>query len=330
MSRICYRIYPSLLDKFQSYLDSDIEAESFWNIDSETGEMKKSPDEITAANEQALLDAINRVPHEPIEAADKGTCFNEIVDCLVEHRKSSREDIVIKTVPIVIQEGAIDNFGKPLYYDEYPTGEKCILATLNGFEFRFDIGLCREAAAYFKDAVPQHLCKAVISTAYGDVELYGYADEIVRDKVFDIKTTSSYQFGKFERAWQKFVYPWCLVESGEMPEVSSFEYTVFVLSKPTSKSPFITGKMYREEYTYDHEQAGIQLRSILERFIEWLEAHREEITDRKIFGGEDVPDKQRPEGLDNPDAENCPEDGGKGVDNGQQAETCGHPHPGAE
>ena len=162
------------------------------------------------------------------------------------------------------------------------------------------------------------------------MELYGYADEIVRDKVFDIKTTSSYQFGKFERAWQKFVYPWCLVESGEMPEVSSFEYTVFVLSKPTSKSPFITGKMYREEYTYDHEQAGIQLRSILERFIEWLEAHREEITDRKIFGGEDVPDKQRPEGLDNPDAENCPEDGGKRVNNGQQEETCGHPHPGAE
>lgn len=346
MSRICYRVYPSLLDKFQSYLDSDIEAESFWNIDSETGEMKKSPDEITAANEQALLDAINRVPHEPIEAADKGTCFNEIVDCLVEHRESSRKEVSISRIPDLYD--VCDRFcGKRnCDYKWNPKIQECIsayenasrnkvktagiLATLNGFEFRFDIGLCREAAAYFKDAVPQHLCKAVISTAYGDVELYGYADEIVRDKVFDIKTTSSYQFGKFERAWQKFVYPWCLVESGEMHEVSSFEYTVFVLSKPTSKSPFITGKMYREEYTYDHEQAGIQLRSILERFIEWLEAHREEITDRKIFGGEDVPDKQRPEGLDNPDAENCPEDGGKSVDNGQQEETCGHPHPGAE
>ena len=216
MSRICYRVYPSLLDKFQSYLDSDIEAESFWNIDSETGEMKKSPDEITAANEQALLDTINRVPHEPIEAADKGTCFNEIVDCLVEHRESSRKEVSISRIPDLYD--VCDRFcGKRnCDYKWNPKNQECIsayenasrnkvktvgiLATLNGFEFRFDIGLCREAAAYFKDAVPQHLCKAVISTAYGDVELYGYADEIVRDKVFDIKTTSSYQFGKFERA----------------------------------------------------------------------------------------------------------------------------------
>lgn len=304
MSSVRYRIYPSLLDRFQAFLDSDEESEGFRNLDGETGEMKRTAEEIAEARERELLDAINRVPHEPIEAADRGTCFNEIVDCLVENRGSSREDVSINRMPHLYD--VCDRFcgKKNCDYRWDGNEEKCrraydnalrnnaivqgVVATLHDFEFCFDIGLCREAAAYFRGAVPQHFCRAVMATAYGDVELYGYADEIVRDKVYDIKTTSSYQFGKFERAWQKDVYPWCLVESGEMRRVSSFEYTVFVLSRPTSRSPLITGKMYREEYTYDHSAAGERLRAFLERFIEWLESRRDMITDRKIFGGDNT------------------------------------------
>lgn len=282
MNDIRYRIYPSLLDKFQSYLDSDIEAESFWNIDSETGEMKKTPDEIAAANEQALLDTINRVPHEPIEAADKGTCFNEIVDCLISRKNTEREDISIES-------GALDEQGAfvPNSSEVNATGPDVIRAQMDGFVFLFDTEACKEAARYFgRQAIPQHFCKGVITTAYGDVELYGYADEIVRDKVYDIKTTSAYQFGKFERAWQKDVYPYCLVASGEMKSVSEFEYTVFQLTKPSARNPVIGAKMYAEAYTYDHTESEKRLRSFLERFIEWLEANRERITDEKIFNGQ--------------------------------------------
>ena len=282
MNDIRYRIYPSLLDKFQSYLDSDIEAESFWNIDSETEEMKKTPDEIAAANEQALLDTINRVPHEPIEAADKGTCFNEIVDCLISRKNTEREDISIES-------GALDEQGAfvPNSSEVNATGPDVIRAQMDGFVFLFDTEACKEAARYFgRQAIPQHFCKGVITTAYGDVELYGYADEIVRDKVYDIKTTSAYQFGKFERAWQKDVYPYCLVASGEMKSVSEFEYTVFQLTKPSARNPVIGAKMYAEAYTYDHTESEKRLRSFLERFIEWLEANRERITDEKIFNGQ--------------------------------------------
>ena len=35
-----YRMYPSLLDKFEAYLRVDEEVESFFNIDNETGEYK--------------------------------------------------------------------------------------------------------------------------------------------------------------------------------------------------------------------------------------------------------------------------------------------------
>ena len=43
-----YRFYPSLLDKFEQYLRADEQVESFWNVDNETGEYKKSPEEIEA------------------------------------------------------------------------------------------------------------------------------------------------------------------------------------------------------------------------------------------------------------------------------------------
>lgn len=256
-----YRIYPSLLDKFQKLIDSDIEADSFLNIN-EDGVQKLTADEIYDKHEQELIDIINRVPKPPIEAADKGTCFNEIVDCIIEGRKSSREDVSIKTI-------------------KEPTPH--ILAEMNGFTFRFDISLCKELANYFKGAICQHMCTGVISTEYGDVELYGYADEIIKDKVFDIKTTSSYDFGKFEKSWQKDLYPYCLVESGECTSISEFEYTVVKLKGGTQKTPIITGDVYKEVYTYNHERSRIRLKQILERFIEWIETKKDKITDKKIF-----------------------------------------------
>lgn len=308
-----YRIYPSLLDKFQSYLDADRALEEPWNKVSESslpmhpgcevGDYIKTLDEIADGLQQELLDAINRVPHEPIEAADKGTCFNEILDCLIENRKPKREDLTVESLPdpyLVCQDycSAKDcdyrlgdhGDGCTAAIDRAKAGKcpaKAIRATLNGFTFDFDVTLCREAAARLDGALPQHLCKGYIDTKYGTVELNGYSDYIQLDKIIDIKTTGQYSFGKFERAWQKDVYPYCLVSSGECKKVTSFEYSVYVLNK---KPPF-TGARYSEEYTYDHAAATERLRKMLEQFIGWLEEHREQITDTKIFGG-DVRDKQ--------------------------------------
>ena len=271
-----YRFSPSLLNAFQRYLDSDIDADDFMNIDRETGEQRLTADEIAASRERDLLDQINHVEGEPSEAADKGTCFNEIVDCLIEKRKSSREDVTIKTV-FVDEKGNVfeqDNGGL----------EKAIMAQMDGFTFLYDIDTCKQAAAYYANAIPQQFCKAVINTCYGDVELYGYIDYIQRDKVKDMKTTKSYSFGKYENGWQKEVYTYCLVESGDMPSVSSFEYTVFVWSGGSSRTPLLTTKMYQEEYTYNHEKTTARLRQMCERFIEWVELHRSEITFKKIFG----------------------------------------------
>ena len=46
MSQLRYRIYPSLLDKFDVYLRAVEEAESYFNVVRVTGEYKRSPVDI--------------------------------------------------------------------------------------------------------------------------------------------------------------------------------------------------------------------------------------------------------------------------------------------
>lgn len=65
-----YRIYPSLLDRFNEYRYIDAAIEKPWNAD-------KTPSDVEAEIERGLLDAINRVPFES-EAAERGTCFNNL------------------------------------------------------------------------------------------------------------------------------------------------------------------------------------------------------------------------------------------------------------
>lgn len=262
MSNIRYKIYPSLLDKFQSFLDTDIAVEEWWNLDSE-GEYRETADEMSDRLEKELLDAVNRVPHEPIEAADKGTCFNEIIDCLVAHRKCEYEGMDVQSGEVA--------------------GNRVITAKLNGFTFHYDAELCKTTAKCFANAISQHRCEAVLATKYGDVELYGYADEIMGDVVYDIKTTGRYDFGKYAKGWQKHVYPYCLVESGEVKDVQAFVYDVYVWKGGSSRTPVLTAMWYPELYKYDHQKSTVALKNMCERFIEWLEAHREQITDKKIF-----------------------------------------------
>lgn len=270
MSNYCYKIYPSLLDSFEQYLRAEEEAESFFNIDNETGEYKKSPEQIEQELKQSLIDSINRVPFAN-EAVDKGTAFNEIIDCCVHCRKHVESE----RNPYSI----IGDKETNIIQASFPESE-----LLPAHHFLFDRKWCIEQADYFKGASSQIYVEAPINTRYGKTLLYGFVDEIIKDIVYDIKTTSSYQFGKYEHKWQRHVYPYCLIESGMMSNISGFEYTVFVLKGGTSRTPLISGTRYPEYYSYNHAQTVKVLTNHVERFIEFLEANRELITNEKIFG----------------------------------------------
>ena len=268
MSKPKFRITPSLLNKWQDLVDSDKHWEEFYG---NSDEPSISSEDYYKKCEQELLDALNRVPFVS-EAASKGTALNELVDCIVDNRKQ-RDDMVVERV-----------------YQQDSCEERNLVglrAELDGFSFLFDIGLVRELADYFKEAICQHRCEAVMDTAFGPVILYGDADYIRQDVVYDLKSTSRYSaYGKFSDGWQKDLYPWALIESGEVTSVSGFEYTIVPLSGGSSTTPLITGEIKTEWYDYSHGVATRRLRQVLEAFIPWIEDHRHLITHKRIFNEE--------------------------------------------
>ena len=288
MSDFAYRLYPSLLDKFQSFVD--LSAEDYFyhdekgrwhkNYNESTGELHYTDEEVYELAKQDLINSINRV-RSVSEAASKGTAFNELVDALINNKKSE----VLKT--------------KKVYYDvngnfvrtDFPLNQEGfklvgVQAEIDGFAFIFDINLIKEAAGYLKGSMSQVHTSASVNTCYGKVELYGYIDELRQNKVYDLKTTKKYEFGKYQKYWQRHVYPYCLIESGECTEIESFEFTCYQLSGGTEKQSLIKGKKYPEVYNYNHEQSKALIKAQCERFIEFLEENREFITDKKVFGGE--------------------------------------------
>ena len=307
-----YRFYPTLLDAFTKYLTTGAEdafyqdEEGKWhkNYNEMEGTFQYSQEEVDALLLQELLDKINRKPHEPSEAASKGTIFNEIVDCINAGHGTENKDYFIASArgfedfakkvfganltyvngePRVAGE---DDLGmlQPYYELIAKIGKPFVYGSIDGFEFYFDKQLCKDAAEYFNGALSQHFTSADIETDYGTVNLYGYVDELIKNKAYDIKTTKSFTFGNYQKYWQRHVYPYCLIESKDCTEIKSFEFSVFQLKGGTSRTPLITGDFYREIYDYDHEQSKAMIRQHCERFIEFLEEHRHLITDTKIFG----------------------------------------------
>ena len=154
---------------------------------------------------------------------------------------------------------------------------------LDGFDFYFDANFCKQIAGYFKGALPQYYTEALLPCRYGTVRLYGWIDELCKDVVKDIKTTKRYEFGNYAHYWQRHVYPYCLIESGDCKTIKGFEFTVVKWAGGTKYNPVISGEMYKEYYTYDHCESSALIRQECERFIEFLESHKERITNNKIF-----------------------------------------------
>lgn len=249
-----YRIYATLLDAFMQLERAEVVWEKYYGFSQEP---PCTPEEFREKLEKELIDRVNRVPFES-EAADRGTAFNEVVDALIENRK-------------------------PKFMDVERTTDLQYLVKFNGHEFKFPIQLCVDMAVMYRDALTQRRVSGVMSTGYGDVELYGVIDELMPMAVHDIKTTGSYSMGKYKYNNQHLVYPWALRMMGV--DITTFHYDVVELGKPR-KDGTCSVERFRETYVYDHERDEKVLRDRVEDFVAWLEMHRGEITDKKIFGGE--------------------------------------------
>lgn len=244
-----YRIYATILDSFHNYVNSDIIYNRYW------GWSENPPcteDEFQQKQFQELIDRINRKPFDS-EKADKGTCFNELIDALIENR-----------------------FTREMWVSE---DEGNYLVCYKERTFSFPITLCHEFTNYFNGALTQQRVEAILPTDFGDILIYGVIDELMPTSIHDIKTTSSYSVGKFKANSQHLVYPYALMQSGS--DVRTFEYNIVEFNK----GGYVVNT-YTEPYVFKPERDIPILTNRCEEFIRFLEENRELITDKKIFGYE--------------------------------------------
>jgi hypothetical protein len=239
-----------LLDAFQGWLSSSEIYNDYWGFSEDP---KKTEEEFEKEQFQSLINRINRVPMlwEDSEAADRGTAFNEVVDCVMANCKS--EKMVLSSNK---EAGTIS-------------------AEYNKRNFIFPFALIKEFSEYFKGGVSQVYTDGFLTTKYGDVQLYGYIDELLPLSVHDIKTTGKYKAGKFRNNWQHIVYPFCLNQSGN--KVNQFEYNVAVLGANN------TYQTFTEHYHYRPEAHDTLLINHIEHFINFIEINKNLITDKKLF-----------------------------------------------
>lgn len=269
-SKVDYQIYATLLDGFSGYMNSDLIWERYWGWSENP---PHTPEEFREQQFKSFIDRINRVPLDS-EAADKGTAFNEIIDCLIENRDSDKVDI--RPVYEQIVTGQVDNCDPDERCADVEFTDKIVAyeATYNGRTFCFDVNLCREFANYYKGAVTQQLVEGFLETEFGTVRLYGYLDELMPQSVHDIKTTGSYSVGKFKDHAQHLVYPFCLQQNGIM--IDMFEYNVAEINK------YGKWNTYTETYQYKPERDIPILKKWVEDLIRFLNANKHLITDTKI------------------------------------------------
>ena len=245
-----FKFFATLLDAFTSYLRSDAIYERYWGFSENP---PHTPDEFKEQQYQSLIDTINRVPFDS-ESADKGTAFNEIIDCMIENRKSDK--VQVERLLSDVVDGSQTLVG--------------LRAIYNNRQFDFPISLCREFANYYKGALTQQYVQAMLPTCFGNVLLYGYIDELMPMSVHDIKTTGSYYVGKFKDHWQYMVYPYCLMQNGS--DVRLFEYNITDFKSS-----------YTESYTFVPERDIPVLITHCEELIRFLNDNRDLITNKKIF-----------------------------------------------
>lgn len=244
-----YRFYATILDAFWGYLNSDAVWEKYWGWSENP---PHTPEEFHELQFKELIDRINRVPFDN-EKADRGTAFNELVDALIEKRKPSKMEV------------------------ERNAENTCYTVVYNNRTFVFPISLCCEFANYFKGALTQIRVEAILPTAFGDVLVYGFIDELMPTTVHDIKTTGSYTVGKFKDHHQHLVYPYALMQNGS--DVRMFEYNIVEFNK----GGYVVDT-YTETYVFVPDRDIPILTSHCEMFISFLEENRNLITDKKIFG----------------------------------------------
>lgn len=257
-----FRIYATILDAFQGYLDCDVTYEKYWG---HSENPKFTYDEYADKQFVELINRINRVPFTN-ESVEKGTAFNNIVDMLLDGKHDDglhvlHEDEDKNLITITEREIVVDDQGNQT--EQFKNARS------------FPIPVIHEFVEYYDGALKQFFTNGILNTCYGDVELYGFIDYLLPFSIHDMKTTKSYSAGAYRNHWQHIVYPFTLNQKGI--HVNNFEYDVTNFRE-----------IFSEVYVFNPDRDIPRLRDMCERFIGFLLSNKRLITDEKIFNFRNV------------------------------------------
>ena len=131
------------------------------------------------------------------------------------------------------------------------------------------VDLLEQFVDRLRGSVRQVFVETWLDCAAGQVRVYGYVDNILRDTAIDTKTTGKYEFPKYLHSFQRPAYMEALKPSG----IDKFQFLVTDFKS-----------LYVEEYAYNSADTD-RLRSEINELVDLIEANREKITDKKVFGG---------------------------------------------
>lgn len=193
--------------------------------------------------EQEFIDKINRVPitdEKDLERMAKGTALNNLVDKQVINQTFSEAETISEIV---------DNQ-----------------------TFTFDSRIVNTLGDKLQGATPQVYTQTIIRCNGNDVLVYGYIDYVLANKVIDLKTTSTYELGKYKDSMQMHLYPIALFNE-ENIVTDEFEFLVTDFKE-----------IYSETYPINLIDSNAKLAVVCTSLIEFLNAKSDLITDKKIFG----------------------------------------------
>ncbi len=296
MKQPSYFFSPTLLDQYCNLCNSDAIWEKYYGY-SETPQY--TTEEFHETKYQELINRINNVKTPTTEVQAKGTCLNEIVDCIIKKKATPSGGVFIKTIRCLEDYLEIAFAKAKVETDEEKDritmraqemlariGKAFIYSSLGEFEFFFDVDFCKSIAEYYHNCICQFYTAANLETSRGVVELHGYLDYFRMKSIMDLKTCKSYSFGNYAHYNQRFAYPYCMIKSGMMTEVQDVEFTAYKLIGGNSRNLLISGEQNREVYTFDWKQSVEILTQNCEGFIDFISNNIENIDRSKtrIFG----------------------------------------------
>ena len=160
--------------------------------------------------------------------------------------------------------------------------EKCVNDCINGIvlekkgkevvteNFYFNNDLIYKIANKLKNAkTKQEFISGIVKTKFGLVKVYGFVDYSFPEMYVDLKTTSMYKIGKYKINNQHKAYSLIAKVNGN--PIKEFNYLVTDFTRFFIETYKCTEKLHQEFITE------------LEDFIDFLEYHKELITDKTIF-----------------------------------------------